>query len=82
MVVAPEPGVYPTAGEVIPSPPSSDGETTTYTLEVFRTTGDVKDVVRDAPTIDIVRESGSVVNIGAGPNLPANPYEGQVWILT
>lgn len=32
--------------------------------------------------VDVVRPGGTVVNIGAGPVLPENPYEGQIWIDT
>lgn len=53
-----------------------------YVLEVIRKYPVVQEVERKAEVVDVVRPGGTVVNIGAGPELPENPYEGQVWILT
>jgi len=58
-----------------------DGEVR-FIVDVYREHTEAVNVFRGAREVDLVRPGGTVVNIGAGPNLPSNPYEGQVWILT
>lgn len=55
---------------------------TKYVVEVIRTTPLPQDIYRGQRTVETVRTDHIVTNIGAGPELPEHPYEGQVWILT
>jgi hypothetical protein len=58
----------------------SETDASVYVVEVYRRPSAVVPVVKDVAAIDIVRPGGTVVNVGAGPALPENPYEGQIWI--
>lgn len=53
-----------------------------YVVEVYREEPVVINTYRGAREVELVRPGGTLVNVGHGPDLPANPYEGQVWILT
>lgn len=55
---------------------------TKYVVEVIRKTPLAQDIYRGQRTVETVRKDHIVTNIGAGPELPEHPYEGQVWILT
>lgn len=77
-------GVFP--GDTDPQfeakPVSRDINGLYYEVEVYRDTDDLKEIVRGAREVELVRPGGTLVNVGHGPTLPQNPYEGQVWILT
>lgn len=77
-------GVFP--GDTDPQksaePVSRDVSGVYYEVEVYREVNTVKDVVRGAREVELVKPGGTLVNVGHGPVLPQNPYEGQVWILT
>ena len=77
-------GVFPgdTDTQVSVPPVSHTNNTVRFVVDVYREHPDVEDVYVGAREVDVVRPGGTVVNIGAGPVLPTNPYEGQVWILT
>lgn len=64
------------------APVSDNNGQIKFYVEVYREYPDVEDIYKSAREVDVVRPGGTVVNIGAGPSLPSNPYEGQVWILT
>jgi hypothetical protein len=49
-------------------------------VEVYRSEPVPTEAVRQVKTIDRVYPVGTLVNVGVGPELPENPYEGQVWI--
>lgn len=63
-------------------PVSRDTTGVYYEVEVYREATGVKDVYRGTREVELVRPGGTLVNVGHGPSLPPNPYEGQVWILT
>jgi hypothetical protein len=65
-----------------PEPEPVEGEVTKYVVEVIRQKPIAKDVYRGTRVIETVRTEKGILNIGAGPELPEHPYEGQVWILT
>ena len=77
-------GVFPGDGivPIVPEPVADDVNGIRYTIDVVREHTETQDVFRGAREVELVRPGGTVVNIGAGPQLPQNPYEGQVWILT
>lgn len=77
-------GVFPgdgVAGQTV-EPKVRDATGVYYEVEVYRTSSEVKDVVREVREVELVKPGGTLVNVGHGPDLPNNPYEGQVWILT
>jgi hypothetical protein len=55
---------------------------TTYVVEVIREYTHPFEVTKGAALVNVVQPGGTVVNVGAGPTLPENPYEGQIWIKT
>jgi hypothetical protein len=59
-----------------------DVDLTTYHLDVLRRDDEPNEVVNRAEVTDIWLENKSVINVGAGPQLPPAPVEGQIWILT
>ena len=63
-------------------PVSRDVTGVYYEVEVYREANQVRDIVRGAREVELVKPGGTLVNVGHGPSLPLNPYEGQVWILT
>lgn len=79
-----QPGVTPGDGDpqIGVEPVSHDNDEIKFVVEVYREQPEVDDIYIGAREVDVVRPGGTVVNIGAGPSLPPNPYEGQVWILT
>ena len=56
--------------------------TVSYFLEVLREKATPLETSRDTQLLESVMPGGTVVNVGIGPDLPENPYEGQVWIKT
>lgn len=54
---------------------------TKYVVEVLRPRVLPIEVVRDVAFVEVSKPVGTLINVGAGPELPTNPYEGQVWIL-
>ena len=77
-------GVFPgdSDTQVNVTPVSQGNGEVKFFVDVYREHPEIEDVYRGAREVDVVRPGGTVVNIGAGPQLPPNPYEGQVWILT
>ena len=59
-----------------------ENNTIRYEVEVYREHPVATDVYYKAKEVELVRPGSTLVNVGAGPVLPTNPYEGQVWILT
>lgn len=59
-----------------------ENEQIKYVVEVYREEPVAQTVYRGAREVELVKPGGTLVNVGAGPQLPNNPYEGQVWILT
>ena len=53
-----------------------------YTVEVIRKHIVPVDVTKGASVIEKVKPGGTIVNVGAGPDFPDNPYEGMIWIKT
>lgn len=64
------------------TPVSHNNGEVRFVVDVYREHEEATDIYQGAREVDVVRPGGTVVNIGAGPVLPTNPYEGQVWILT
>lgn len=84
MVVGPpSPGVSTPPSAIIPVPLSTTvTDVTEYVVEVIREHVEPREITRGSSFVDIVEPAGTLLNVGAGPVLPENPYEGQVWILT
>lgn len=84
MAVKFTPGVVSGDGDeaVTVTPVSQANNEIKFVVDVYREHSAVTEVYRGRREVDVVRPGGTVVNIGAGPVLPPNPYEGQVWILT
>jgi len=55
---------------------------TEYVVEIIRSAPVPIETINHVNTLEVVREAGTLINIGAGPELPTNPYEGQIWIKT
>lgn len=76
-------GVFP--GDTDPQnnvePVATDIAGIHYVVEVYREQAEAQDVFRSVREVELVKPGGTLVNIGHGPTLPINPYEGQVWIL-
>jgi hypothetical protein len=51
-------------------------------IDVLRDETPVDEVYQEITTIEQIVPGNTVSNVNAGPELPENPYEGQVWILT
>lgn len=76
-------GVTPVDDEDIEAVPEShETNKTSYVVEVIRKKPLAREIYRGQRTVETVRTDHIVTNIGAGPELPEHPYEGQVWILT
>jgi len=77
-------GVFPgdTDPQFNPEPVPVGVDSIQYVVEVYREQSITEDVYRIAKGVELVRPGGTLVNVGHGPSLPQNPYEGQVWILT
>jgi len=77
-------GVFPGDSDpqsnAIPVPHDTPG--VYYEVEVYRQETTPVNVIGLAREVELVRPVGTMVNVGHGPSLPTNPYEGQVWILT
>lgn len=77
-------GVFPGDGNPAnnPAPVSQTTEEIKYVVEVYRDFASMQNIYNTTSEVELVKPGGTLVNVGAGPELPANPYEGQVWILT
>jgi len=84
MAVKFTPGVVSGDGDpaVGVTPVSHNNNEIKFVVDVYKEQPAVGDIFTQRAEVDVVRPGGTVVNIGAGPALPPNPYEGQVWILT
>jgi hypothetical protein len=51
-------------------------------IEVVEGTSSPIQTSETISVIETVSPGGTVVNVGAGPAFPPDPYEGQIWILT
>lgn len=60
----------------------NDKEEITHIIEVMRKFDVPLEIEKGAIIIETVKSSGSIVNVGSGPELPGNPYEGLIWIKT
>lgn len=69
-------------GQTIVEPLFRENNVIKYEVEVFRERPVATTVYGTAREVELVRPGSTLVNVGAGPVLPTNPYEGQVWILT